>query len=324
MNHLKTTLIWRASLTHANYKKFLLPSLFHFIPMARQEEKYYNRKIRTSHFSTVVSITLVLFTLGLLGLLVLHAKKLSDYAKENIGFNIMIRENVKEAGIIAFLKKLDTEKFVKSTEYIPKDKAALQLKKELGEDFIGFLGYNPLLPTIDLRLKAEYASLESVSKIEKKLLSNPEVKEVFYQKDLLDMVNQNIERISLIILGFSAVLMIIAIALINNTIRLSVYSRRFLIRTMQLVGATRGFIRRPFIFDGIMNGFVSAIVAIGLLMVVMSFLIQEIPELIQMVDPGMYLVLILAILSLGIVISWSSTYLAVRRFLRMKTNELYN
>ena len=292
--------------------------------MARQEEKYYNRKIRTSHFSTVVSITLVLFTLGLLGLLVLHAKKLSDYAKENIGFNIMIRENVKEAGIIAFLKKLDTEKFVKSTEYIPKDKAALQLKKELGEDFIGFLGYNPLLPTIDLRLKAEYASLESVSKIEKKLLSNPEVKEVFYQKDLLDMVNQNIERISLIILGFSAVLMIIAIALINNTIRLSVYSRRFLIRTMQLVGATRGFIRRPFIFDGIMNGFVSAIVAIGLLMVVMSFLIQEIPELIQMVDPGMYLVLILAILSLGIVISWSSTYLAVRRFLRMKTNELYN
>lgn len=292
--------------------------------MARQEDKYYNRRIRTSYFSTVVSITLVLFTLGLLGLLVLHAKKLSDYAKENIGFNIMIKENVKEAGIIEFLKKLDTEPYVKSTEYIPKEKAALELKKELGEDFIGFLGYNPLLPTIDLRLKAAYTSLESVSSIEKKLLTNPEVKEVFYQKDLLEMVNSNIERISLIILAFTAVLMIIAIALINNTIRLSVYSRRFLIRTMQLVGATRHFIRRPFIMNGVINGIVSAVLAIGLLMVVVSFAFQEVPELIQMVDVSMYAILILVILVFGIVISWFSTYLAVHKYLRMKTDELYN
>ncbi|MCX6244607.1 MAG: permease-like cell division protein FtsX [Bacteroidetes bacterium] len=291
--------------------------------MARQEEKYYNRKIRTSHFSTVVSITLVLFMLGLLGLLVLHAKKLSDYAKENIGFSIMIKEGVKEAGIMAFLKKLDTEEFVKSTEYIPKEKAALELKKELGEDFIGFLGYNPLLPTIDLRLKAEYASLESVNSIEKKLLANPEVKEVFYQKDLLEMVNQNINRISLIILGFSAVLMIIAIALINNTIRLSVYSRRFIIRTMQLVGATRNFIRRPFIRNGIIDGLISAIVAIGGLMVVVYFILQEIPELIQMVDLKLYLILIVVVLLLGILISWFSTWLSVRKYLRMKTDELY-
>jgi cell division transport system permease protein len=291
--------------------------------MARQEDKFYNRKIRTSHFSTVISITLVLFMLGLLGLLLLHTKKLSDYAKENIGFSIMIKEGVKEAGIMAFLKKLDTEEFVKSTEYIPKEKAAIQLKKELGEDFIGFLGYNPLLPTIDLRLKADYTSLTSVSKIEKKLLANPEVKEVFYQKNLLEMVNQNMERISLIILGFSAVLMIIAIALINNTIRLSVYSRRFVIRTMQLVGATRGFIRKPFIRNGIIDGFISAIVATGLLMIVMSFLFQEIPELIQMVDLKLYVALIIIILMLGIIISWFCTWLSVRRYLRMKTDELY-
>ena len=141
--------------------------------MARQEEKYYNRKIRTSHVSTVISITLVLFMLGLLGLLLLHTKKLSDYAKENIGFSIMIKEGVKEAEIMAFLKKLDTENFVKSTEYIPKEKAAVELKKELGEDFIGFLGYNPLLPTIDLRLKANFANLESVGRIEKRLLGRP-------------------------------------------------------------------------------------------------------------------------------------------------------
>ena len=291
--------------------------------MARQEDKFYNRKIRTSHFSTVISITLVLFMLGLLGLLLLHTKKLSDYAKENIGFSIMIKEGVKEAGIMAFLKKLDTEEYVKSTEYIPKEKAAVQLKKELGEDFIGFLGYNPLLPTIDLRLKADYANLESVIRIEKKLLANPEVKEVFYQKDLLEMVNQNMERISLIILGFSAVLMIIAIALINNTIRLSVYSRRFIIRTMQLVGATRSFIRRPFIRNGIIDGLISAIFAIGLLMVVIYFLFQEIPELIQMVDLKLYIGLIISVLLLGILISWFCTWLSVRKYLRMKTDELY-
>lgn len=291
--------------------------------MARQEDKYYNRKIRTSHFSTVISITLVLFMLGLLGMLVLNTRKLSNYAKENIGFSIMIKEGVKEAEIMALLKKLDTEEYVKSTEYIPKDKAAIQLKKELGEDFIGFLGYNPLLPTIDLRLKADFASLESVKGIEKKLLSNPEVKEVFYQKDLLEMVNQNMERISLIILGFSVVLMIIAIALINNTIRLSVYSRRFIIRTMQLVGATRHFIRKPFIQNGIIDGLVGAIVANGLLMVVMYFLFQEIPELIQMVDLAFYVGLFVTILVMGIMISWFCTWLSVRKYLRMKTDELY-
>jgi cell division transport system permease protein len=253
----------------------------------------------------------------------LNTKKLSDYAKENIGFSIMIKEGVKEAEIMAFLKRLDTEEYVKSTEYIPKEKAALELKKELGEDFIGFLGYNHLLPTIDLRLKAEYASLESVKKLEKKLLANPEVKEVFYQKDLLEMVNQNMERISLIILGFSAVLMIIAIALINNTIRLSVYSRRFVIRTMQLVGATRSFIRRPFIRNGIIDGFIGAIAAIGLLMLVIYFLFQEIPELIQMVDLRLYITLLVTILILGILISWFCTWMSVRRYLRMKTDELY-
>jgi cell division transport system permease protein len=291
--------------------------------MARQEDKYYNRKIRTSHFSTVISITLVLFMLGLLGLLLLNTKRLSDYAKENIGFSIMIKEGVKEAEIMAFLKRLDTENFVKSTEYIPKEKAAAQLKKDLGEDFIGFLGYNPLLPTIDLRLKAEFASLESVSKIERKLLSNPEVKEVFYQKDLLEMVNKNMERISLIILGFSAVLMIIAIALINNTIRLSVYSRRFVIRTMQLVGGTKGFIRRPFLNNGIIDGFISGIVANILLMVVIYGLFQEFPELIQMVNLPQYIALLITVLLLGILISWFCTWLSVRKYLRMKTDELY-
>jgi cell division transport system permease protein len=292
--------------------------------MKTRGNRYYRRRIRTSYVSTVISITLVLFMMGLLGLLVLNAKKLANYAKENIGFSIMIKEGVKEEAILAFQKKIDTEEFVKSTEYITKEKAAIQLKKELGEDFIGFLGYNPLLPTIDLRLKADYASLDQVEKIEKKLLQNPEVKEVFYQKSLVEMVNQNIERISLFILGFSLILLVISIALINNTIRLSVYSKRFHLRTMQLVGATRTFICRPFIRNGILNGFISALLALGLLLSLMSLAFQEIPELIQIADLKLYLILIGFILALGILLSWLSTWLAVRKYLRMKTDELYH
>ena len=261
--------------------------------------------------------------MGLLGMLILHAKNLSDYVKENIGFTIMIKDNVKEAGILDFQKRLDIQSFVKSTEYIPKEKAAVMLKKDLGEDFIGFLGYNPLLPTIDLRLKAEYATMESVAGIEKKLMSNPEVKEVFYQKSLVEMVNQNIEKISFILLGFSLVLLIISIALINNTIRLTVYSKRFIIRSMQLVGATKGFIQKPFLVSGILNGLISAILAIGLLMVVLYFAIQQFPDLLKVQSLPMYLILIGFVLLLGILISWLSTYFAVRKFLHMKTDLLY-
>lgn len=291
--------------------------------MARQEQKYYNRRIRTSYFSTVVSITLVLFMMGLLGLILLHAKKLSDYAKENIGFSIMIKEGTKETDILAFQKRLNSEPFVKSTEYIPKEKAAIELKKELGEDFIGFLGYNPLLPTIDLRLKADYASMEEVAKIERQLLAAPEVKEIFYQKSLVELVNQNIRRISFVVLGFSLLLLLISIALINNTIRLSVYSKRFVIRTMQLVGATRSFITRPFVRNGLVNGFISALVAIGMLAGLMYFVFGEVPELIDLVDPILYGVLIAVLLILGLLISWLSTWLAVRKYLRMRTDDLY-
>ena len=291
--------------------------------MAKHAQKYYNRRIHTSYITTVISITLVLFMMGLLGMLVLHAKKLSDHVKENIGFSIMIKDGVKEAGILQLQKKLDAAEYVKSTEYIPKEKAATDLKKELGEDFIGFLGYNPLLPSIDLRLKADYATPLHIARIEKILLSNPEVKEVFYQKSLVELVNQNIEKISLFILGFSLLLLLISIALINNTIRLSVYSKRFIIRTMLLVGATRTFICRPFIWKSMLNGFISAIFAIGLLMLVLYFALEEIPELLQVQDLTLYLILVVFVILLGVLISWLSTWLAVRKYLRMKTDNLY-
>lgn len=261
--------------------------------------------------------------LGLLGLIVLHAKKLSDYVKENIGFSVIMKENVKEAKIIELQKFLDVSDFVKSTEYITKEKAAEDLTKDLGEDFIGFLGYNPLLPSIDIRLKAEYANVDSLETIEKKLLADPNVKEVFYQKSLVHLVNRNIRKISFVLLGFSALLLIIAIALINNTIRLSVYSKRFLIKSMQLVGATQFFIRKPFVINGIINGLISAFIAIILLTGILYFSQKEIPEIINLSDIDIFLTLFGFVTVLGIMISWFSTFLAVRKYLRIKTDDLY-
>jgi len=291
--------------------------------MLPQEDRYYQRRIATSYFTTVISITLVLFLMGLLGMIILHAKKLSDYVKENIGFSIMIREGIKEPGILELKKTLDKAYYVKSTEYIPKARAAERLEDELGEDFIGFLGYNPLLPTIDLRLKAAYANPDSLNRIEQRLLARPEIKEVYYQKSLVDMINRNLEKISLILLGFSGILLFIAIILINNTIRLSIYSKRFIIRSMQLVGATEGFIRKPFLSRSILHGCISAIMAIAMLMVLTYFSIEELPELLELQDPFILLILVVAIFLLGSLLSFISTYFAVRKYLRMRTDLLY-
>lgn len=291
--------------------------------MSKAEDKYSKRRLKSSYVTTLVSITLVLFMLGMLGLIILHAKKLSDYVKENIGFSIIMKENVKEAGIIQLQKTLDASDYVKSTEYITKEKAAEELTKDLGEDFIDFLGYNPLLPSIDLRLKAEYANIDSLTIIEKDLLANKNVKEVFYQKSLVHLINKNLRRISIIILGFSILLLIIAIALINNTIRLSVYSKRFLIKSMQLVGATQAFIRRPFILKGILHGILGAFIAILLLVGILYFSQQEIPELVNLQDADLFISIFGFVILLGIIISWMSTFFAVKKYLNLKADSLY-
>ncbi|MEI6886069.1 MAG: permease-like cell division protein FtsX [Bacteroidota bacterium] len=291
--------------------------------MLPQEERYFQRRIATSYVTTMISTTLVLFLIGLIGLIFLHASKLSDYVKENIGFSIMIKDGVREAGILELKKRLDLEPYVKSSEYIPKERAADQLQEELGEDFIGFLGYNPLLHSIDLRLKASYANADSISKIEKKLLDRPEVKEVFYQKSLIDLINTNLNKVSLVLLGFSAIMFFIALVLINNTIRLAIYSKRFLIRSMQLVGATESFIRLPFLEKAIANGVLSSLLAIGMLVLILYFSIEQIPELLALQDPIRLAILVVLIVGIGVGISWGSTYMSVRKYLRIKTDLLY-
>lgn len=291
--------------------------------MAKKDERLQRRKLQSSRATALISITLVLLMVGLLGLIVLHAQKLSEYVRENIGFSIIMKENVREAGIVQLQKTLDASRFVKSTEYITPEQAAEELQEELGEDFISFLGYNPLLPSIELKLKAEYTNIDSMEMIENELLANTDVKEIYYQKDLVHLINKNIRRIGLVLLGFSALLLVIAVALINNTIRLSVYSKRFLIKTMQLVGATGGFIRRPFLWYAVMQGLYAAFIAIIFLGLLLYFFQKELPELVNLQDPGLILSLFGLVLLTGIVLTYLSTWFAVKKYLRAKADRLY-
>ena len=204
--------------------------------MAGTENKHSKRRLRSSYLTTIISISLVLFMLGFLGLILLNVKQISNHVKENIGFSIILNKNIKAQEVTHIKDLLDTEPFVKKSEFIDPDKAAEEFQEALGEDFVKFIGENPLLPSIDVKLNADYANPDSLAKIEANLLENTKIKEVFYQANLVDAVNKNMKKISYYLLGFSALLLIIAMALINNTIRLSIYSKRFLIKTMQLVG----------------------------------------------------------------------------------------
>ena len=293
--------------------------------MTSKEEKYYRRRVNSSYITSVISITLVLFTLGFLGLIILHANNLSNYIKENIGFEIVMKPDTKEVDIVYMQKMLDAEAFVKSTEYITREEAAKRLSEALGEDFIGFLGEenNPLLPSLDVRFKANWANNDSLAIIEQNILVNENVKEVYYQKSLVHLINKNIRKISIILLAFSALLLLIATALINNTIRLSVYSKRFVIRSMQLVGATESFIRRPFVARGIAQGILSAVIALFLITGIMATLKQNIPELELISSLELMAFLYAAVLLLGLLVSGFSTLFAVSRYLNLKTDKLY-
>ncbi len=291
--------------------------------MPQAQEKHTKRKLRTSSASTVISISLVLFMLGILGLVLINAQHLSNYVKENIGFTVMLNKDVKEVDVLQFQKTLDASKWVKSSQYVSQEEAASILQQDLGEDFISFLGFNPLSSSIDIHLHAAHTTSEQMSSIERKLKEHALVKDVVFQKDLVDAVNQNVQKISLILLGFCALLFIIAIALINNTIRLSVYSKRFLIRSMKLVGATHGFIRKPFLYNGLTKGIFGALISILLLMTTLLGIQKEIPELLELQDLPTIGVIMGAMIVIGILMSLLATNMAVGKYLRMNKDDLY-
>ena len=280
-------------------------------------------RLRSSYFTQIVSISLVLFLIGLLGLLIINARELSDYFKESLSFSVMLNEDAKEADIRMLQKDLDAKRFVKSTEYISKEQAAENLKEDLGEDFLSFMGYNPLLPSIDVFFIAQYTHPDSVLKIEKYIMEYPVVKEVYFQESFLHLLNDNVRKVSFFLLLFSGLLLFISLTIINNTIRLSVYSKRFLINTMQLVGATRGFIRRPFLMRSMVHGVIAGLVAILLLMGILYLVEEEFYLLFTLQDIGLLLYLYGGIIVVGIVINYASTYFSVNKYLDISEDKLY-
>lgn len=287
-------------------------------------KKLENRRLRSSYIISTISISLLLLLLGVVGVLLLNTNRLSNYVKENIHFKVIISEQLREAEIFRIQKALDARPYVKETKYITKEQAAVELQEALGEDFLTTLGYNPLLPTIEVNFFASYANNDSIAVIEKDLKEFEGIKEVYYQKNLIQAVNENVKKISLFILFFSAFLFLIALTLINNTVRLSVYSKRFLIRTMQLVGATPGYIRKPFLLAGLLQGFVSAIVAISLLTTMIYFIQKQVEGMVKLTDLKLLLALYGIVILLGLLLNWLSTYLAVTRYIHIKTDKLYS
>ncbi len=289
-----------------------------------KEENTLKGRIRGAYLTSLMSISLVLLLLGLIGILVLNAQTLSAYVKENLLFSLIIHDNVREADIRKFQKTLDTYEYIKSTQFITKEDAAASLQESLGEDFLETLGYNPLSPTINVYLIADYANPDSISKIEQHFLNHADlVQEVSYQQNLVHLINENARKISLILLIFSMVLFVISFTLLNNTIRLMIYSKRFLINTMKLVGATRGFIRKPFLLSGIIQGFISSFIAIIILGLIIHITNQELKDIISLIDYKTIGILFIIVLCLGVILSLISTYFAVNKYLRIKSTNLY-
>ena len=280
-------------------------------------------KLRSSYLTLVVSVSLVLFLLGVLGMVLINAKELSDYFRESLSFSVMLNDDAKEADIRMLQKDLDGKLYVKSTEYVSKDEAALKMKEDLGEDFINFLGDNPLPPSIDVYLYASFTSPDSVAKIEKYVLEYPFVKEVYYQESLLFLINENVRKISFFLLIMSTFLFLISLTIINNTIRLSIYSRRFLIRTMQLVGATRSFIRRPFLVQSAFQGLMAALLAMGLLMGLLYLIEKEFFLMFNFESTNLLILLGVSLIIIGVLINIISTFFSVNRYLSISEDELY-
>ena len=291
--------------------------------MSKSFEKYQKRRLRSSYISVIISISLVLFLLGILGLLVLNTKKVSNYFKESAAISLYLKNDIAKDKILSLQVSIDDQEFTKSTKFFSKEDAAEIYKKENGEDFMEFLGYNPLENSIDIYVKADYVSPEKMEEIENKYKGNQYVSSVSYDKPLINLLTKNVKRISFFILIFCALATLVVVVLINSSIRLSVYSKRFTIKTMQMVGATKRFIRKPFIWSSVKLGVIGALLAIVELAGLLYYVNQVFPEFGIIEDRVEMAGLFGFIFLLGIILTWASTYLATQRFLNLRTDELY-
>jgi cell division transport system permease protein len=286
-------------------------------------DKYQKRRLRSSYLSVIVSIALVLFLVGLLGLIVLKTNSITKHFKEKVAITVFLNDNAKDKDVETLQAELRKEDYAKTVTYISKDEAAKIYSADIGENFLEFLGENPLKNAIDISLKSEFVTPEIMADIEKELVIRSIVSEVTYDKPLIELLSKNINRLSFWMLIFSALFTLIAVVLINGSIRLSVYSKRFTIKTMQMVGATKSFIRVPFILHSIKLGIAGALVSIAGLVAFISYLNKNIPELELFSDVNILAIVFVGIIGLGILITWLSTYFATQRFLNLRSDELY-
>ena len=277
----------------------------------------------STSFSTIVGMTLTLTMLGLLNLLALFGNEWQRMLREQVIVQVFLQQEMDEPGVARVKKIIDTANYTQEAMYITSEQASRQMEEELGEEFIEFLGYLPVPPSIDVKLKTEFTSLDSLQWISEQIGAIEGVKEVEYQRVLLSKLEQNIRRLSLPLIVFAGLLLLIAVALINNTIRLSIFSKRFLIKSMQLVGATRAFIRRPFILKGIWLGIISGLLAFGVIVSLLGLFRRISGELFDALDFETFAKLFAAVMALGILIAWISTHMAVNKYIRLRQDQLY-
>jgi cell division transport system permease protein len=289
----------------------------------QKPKKRLRKRIFTSYLTSTVSITLVLFLLGLIAMVLLNAERLNDYVREKIGFTLVLSDELDEDEILMLKKRQSAEPYAKEVIYIDKATAAKTLQEDLGEDFVGFLGFNPLFATLEIKLFSAYTHSDSLAVLENNLLQLPQVKEVFYQRSLVSVINENVRKISVFLLIFSSLMLFVFSVLINNTIRISIYSQRFIINNMLLVGATRSFVRKPFVRKSIAFGIYGAIFSIILLALLMFAYKKELSEIIHPDDYVVFGLVTAIVFVVAIFLSWISTHLAVNRFLKMKFDELF-
>lgn len=291
--------------------------------MSSKFDSYQKRRLRSSYISVVISIALVLFMVGMLGLVLLKSTRVANLFKEKVAMTLFLKDDLTKDNVEKLRESLVKEDFTREIAYITKEEAAKSYSKEIGEDFLNFLGTNPLKNGIDIYLKAKYVTPEQMEVLEKKFQDNAFVSEVSYDKPLIQLLTQNIQKISFWLLALSSFFGLIAIILINSSIRLSIYSKRFNIKTMQMVGATKRFIRKPFIWQSLRLGILGAIIALIGLSVVIYYLNKQIPDLSLLKD-----YISLSYLGGGVIVSsflitWLSTFFATQRFLNLQTDELY-
>jgi cell division transport system permease protein len=291
--------------------------------MSSSFDNFQKRRLISSYFSVVLSVFLVLFLLGILGLFIINSKKLANDFKENIAMTVFFKNEANDTVLKTFGTELKASRFVKSYDYVTKEAAAKQHTDIIGEDFMEFLGENPLQNSYDIHLKGDYVVKDSITKIEAGLRKNTMISDIVYDKQLVNLVNDNIKKVSMWILIISGFLAFIAVLLINSSLRLSIHSNRFIIKTMQMVGATKSFIRKPFLMRSVKLGMIGAFLAIIALVAVLVYIENSFPNLGILEDKAMIGVVLLSVLGIGVLITWLSTHFATQRFLNLRTDDLY-